>query len=434
MTARKYFYLLVLSLNLLFLLSPVTRAQETSPADKPIKDIIIIGNNHTKEKVIRRELLVKVGTVPTPEQLSESQRRLLNLYLFNRVELTLVPMDEIYNVLIVEVTERIYFYPVPILEINEQDWGKISYGLGLVHANFRGQNEKLWTGFWLGYRPGFSFNYYDSWVADSLHLATGFGTSRYIFNHRTLGIEEHHWVNEISIGKWWSLYFLSELALNFENIKVNQAYAHLMHSGKSVENQVGIQLSFRHDTRDLYYYPSKGWFNRVVLNQNGLFQVHDQYEQLTIDTRNYLSLGPLILAWRYYQTYLFGEVPIYRLNYIGFNERIRGHFYTEREGRNVNIGSMEIRFPILPIVYYSYSLPPIPAEYLKNLKLGLSGCLFIDSGIIWNTAPQYSFSNFDTGFGFGLHIHLPYVEVLRLDYGFNRKFRGQFIVEIGVAY
>jgi len=434
MNTQKYIFLLPVYINLLFLFTTITQAQETPPVNKPIKNIIIIGNKHTKENVIRRELLVKEGAVPTSQQLTESQRRLQNLYLFNRVELTLVSMDDTYNALIIAVTERLYLYPVPIFTINEQDWGKISYGLGLEHMNFRGQNERLWAGLWFGYRPGFNWFYRDSWAGDSLHLTTGLGSSRYTFNHRTLDFPERHFANLVSVGKWWSLYFLTELTFNFENIKVDHEYASLMHSGKSSENQIGVQLSVRYDTRDLYYYPSSGWLNMFTIYQNGLFQRFDHYQHLTMDTRYYVPLGSLILAWRFYQTYLFGEAPIYRLNYLGFNERIRGHFYTEKEGRNINVGNMEIRFPILPIVYYSYSLPIIPDEYLKNLKFGLSGCLFIDSGIIWNTAPQYSFSNFDTGFGIGLHIHLPYVEVMRLDYGFNRELSGQFIIEVGVAF
>jgi outer membrane protein assembly factor BamA len=434
MTVRKYLYPLLIWLNMLFFIPVFSVAQDSNAVSKPIKEILIIGNEHTGENVIRRELLVKVGEIPKTEQLDESKRRLQNLYLFNRVELAVVPLDETYDVLIIDVTERLYFYPVPIFSINERDWSKISYGLALVHMNLRGQNERLAAGFWLGYRPGFALNYTDTWAADSLHLTTEFSTSKYTYNHRTLDIEEHHWTNQISAGKWWSLYFLSQLTLKFENIQVDQQYADLMHSGKSGENQLGIELYLRHDTRDLYFYPSSGWFNRIFIYQNGLFQDYDKYEAVTVDNRLYLPVGPLILAGRYYQTYLFGEVPIYRLNYIGFDNRIRGYFYTQAEGRHINIGSIEIRFPIFPIVYYSFTLPPIPEQYLKNLKLGLSGSFFIDTGIIWNKSYQYGISNFITGCGVGLNLHLPYVEIFRFDYAFNHEFRGQLILETGIAF
>ena len=98
------------------------------------------------------------------------------------------------------------------------------------------------------------------------------------------------------------------------------------------------------------------------------------------------------------------------------------------------MGSIEARFPIIPIRYVSLNLPLIPAEYLHNLKLGLSGALFIDTGIVWVSAEDYALDKFSTGFGFGFHIHLPYVEVFRFDVGFNKELHSQLIVEVGVVF
>jgi hypothetical protein len=131
---------------------------------------------------------------------------------------------------------------------------------------------------------------------------------------------------------------------------------------------------------------------------------------------------------------MFGEVPVYRENYIGFEERIRGHFYMVQEGKHINIGSAEIRFPLIPIRYFSLNIPPIPQQYLRNLQLGLSAGLFIDSGIIWIDPNEYAINNFKTGFGAGLHLHLPYVQVFRFDLAFNKDFKSQLILEVGVAF
>ena len=106
-----------------------------------------------------------------------------NLYLFNRVQFQLYPQDEESYILLIEVTEKIYFYPLPILTIHERDWSKWSYGLKAVHMNFRGQNERLWVGFWFGYRPGFGLTYSDQWAGDSLHLNTGFGITKNTITH-----------------------------------------------------------------------------------------------------------------------------------------------------------------------------------------------------------------------------------------------------------
>jgi outer membrane protein assembly factor BamA len=127
---------------LLFLIIAFASGQDEGPNLKRIQNIVIIGNKHTEENVIRRELTFQIGDTVSEEDLELSRQRLLNLYLFHRVELYLVPQDEYGNILIIEVTEQIYFYPVPILRMNERDWSKWSYGLSVIHYNFRGQNEK----------------------------------------------------------------------------------------------------------------------------------------------------------------------------------------------------------------------------------------------------------------------------------------------------
>ena len=84
---------------------------------KRIQNILIIGNEITKDNVILRELVIHRGDVPSESKMQESYQRLMNLLLFNRVQMNIYPHDEKSLVLIIEVTERLYFYPVPILTI-----------------------------------------------------------------------------------------------------------------------------------------------------------------------------------------------------------------------------------------------------------------------------------------------------------------------------
>jgi outer membrane protein assembly factor BamA len=408
--------------------------QDRPPLDKKVRDIVIIGNEVTQEHVIMRELLFNEGDTLTWELLDESRRRLLNLFLFNQVEMQVYPQDYDDLLLIIDVTEQIYFYPVPILTIRERDWTKWSYGLSLVHSNFRGNNQRLWAGFWLGFRPGYGVSFSDPWIADSLHLAGGIKYNKSTFNHRTLLFEERHHLVEGSLGKWWGLYFRTDIALSMNHINVDEEARKYMQSGETSEVNWGIQLSLRYDTRDLFAYPSSGIMSYVTVFRNGIFQDFNQYFRYDLDIRFYQKLGPFVSALRVYQSYLDGNVPVYRYNYIGFNERIRGHFYTAKEGLNINIGSLELRFPIVPIRYFSLSVPPVPDSYLRNLKIGLSAGIFADTGIIWRQPTEYSIGNFDTGFGAGIHIHLPYVEVFRIDYAFNLELKGQLIAEVGVAF
>jgi outer membrane protein assembly factor BamA len=360
---------------------------------KRIQNIIIIGNEITKDNVILRELVIHKGDIPAESKLQESQERLMNL------------------------------------------WTKWSYGLSMVNSNFRGQNEKFWAGVWFGYRPGFGIRYTDPWAGDSLHLNTGFSMQKTNFNHRNIqDMEERHLLGRISVGKWWNRIFNTGLTFHFDRIKVASEFQNLMRSGNTTEYTFGLELSFRYDTRDLYSYPSTGWLNVIRFFKYGFFEDYNNYENIALDLRKYFSIGPIILAGRFYQNSLFGEIPIYRLNYIGFEERIRGYFYKVWTGTHVQMGSIETRFPIIPIRYLSLDLPIIPSQYLQNLKIGLSGAFFIDTGIVWVMADDYTKDNFNTGFGFGFHIHLPYVEVFRVDIGFDGDLNSQLIFEVGVVF
>ena len=424
---------LIIIFIVIFCVNIPVYAQDST--EKTIQNIIIIGNEITKDKVILRELVIQKGDIPTEENLAESQKRLLNLFLFNRVQLNLYPHDEKSLVLIIEVTEQLYFYPVPILTIRERDWSKWSYGLSIVNSNFRGHNERLWAGFWFGFRPGFGISYTDQWAGDSLHLNTGFNLMKTIFDHRTIdGMEERHIAGRLSMGKWWNYYFNTAVTFLADQIKVAEEFQELMHSGKTTEYTFGLELSLIYDTRDLRSYPSTGWFNRFQFYQYGLFENYNDYENIVLDLRKYFSIGPIILAGRFYQNSLFRQIPVYRLNYIGFTERIRGYFYEVWEGKHVQTGSIETRFNIIPIHYFSLDLPAIPPQYLRNLKIGLSAALFVDTGIVWDYSDEYQYDNFKTGFGFGLHIHLPYVEIFRVDIGFDKNFKSQIIVEVGVVF
>jgi len=423
--------LLIFLLLISFLHDNSVIAQKNSQGR--ISQIVIMGNDVTDENVILRELVVSKGGIAYDTLIAESKKRLQNLLLFNRVELTLLPQENNF-ILLIEVTERLYIYPLPIFTLHDRDWEKISYGVSLSHQNFRGQNEKLRTAAWFGYRSGYGMAYSDQWAGDSLHLTTFFDLGKYVLEHRIFGFEERHIASSAAVGKWWNYHFKSELLLLFDHLNVDKEISRFLHSNKSSETIWGLRLYLRYDTRDLYAYPSTGWLSFFQATKYGLFQEFNNYWKLYFDVRNYLDIGFFTLAMRFNQDYLFEQIPIYRQNYIGFSERIRGHFFDVYQGNHVHTGNIELRFPIMQVRYFSFDSIIIPDAYLKNLKFGINAGIFVDTGITWSKSHEYGVNNFHTGFGAGLHFRVPYVEVVRLDYGFNRDFEGQIIFEIGNSF
>jgi hypothetical protein len=116
--------------------------------------------------------------------------------------------------------------------------------------------------------------------------------------------------------------------------------------------------------------------------------------------------------------------------YIGYSERIRGHFNEVFTGNHALILGAAIRLPLLPIRYFTFDSQILPDVFTTNIKFGINVGAFIESGQVTHTRKQFALRKMVTGFGAGLHFLLPYVEVLRLDLAFDEKMNHQFIAEI----
>jgi outer membrane protein assembly factor BamA len=123
-----------------------------------------------------------------------------------------------------------------------------------------------------------------------------------------------------------------------------------------------------------------------------------------------------------------GKIPIYDRVYLGYSERIRGHFFEKFEGENMAIASVVFRMPLLPIRYFNLR----DISYLSNLKFGISLGFFIDTGLTWFQQDKIRASMLQSGYGMGIHLHLPYVNLLRFELAFDEESRGELIVDLEV--
>ena len=121
-----------------------------------VENINIIGNKHTQDHIILREIYHPTSDDFDSTLALEDRNRIYNLGLFSTVEIN--PIDSSYTVFVVE-TFRIL--PLPLLEYEE---GKgFSFGAGIAYLNFRGLNEKLYFGGTIGNVSTYFFNFYDPW-------------------------------------------------------------------------------------------------------------------------------------------------------------------------------------------------------------------------------------------------------------------------------
>ncbi len=420
------------SLCVILLFSPAGSYSQQPVYPPVVGNIVIMGNNSTDEEIIRRELLFTEGDTLNDSMLVISENRLNNLLLFNRVEINLIPAQDRVIVLI-QVTERLYIFPYPVLQLEDRDWNKITYGFGIVHENFRGRNEKLAANVLFGNRPGFNIKYYNPWFGGKAHLSGGIFLKKFQMDNRLYGFSERHFDMDFFFGKNWTYYFSNRIALGRIDISVDKAYAgYFQNQTREINNYV--VLSTLYDKRDIYAYPTTGFFFKNEIGYFGLFNDKLNYWKFLFDIRKYAHWKSLIFAGRFYTLQTVGDLPVYDLVYIGFGERVRGHFYEVYYGRHAMIASLELRYPIISTRYYTIPVQYVPPLFTQNLKFGINAGLFYDAGMSWGYDRAFVKENLIQGFGAGLHIRLPYIEVFRIEAAFNEQFRIEYIFEVRISF
>ncbi len=118
-----------------------------------VRGIVISGNKKTKDYIITREMFLHTSDTVTAEAIEYDKNRIFSLRLFNRVDIEPVPLDSTGVLLHIDVDERWYIFPIPMFGIKDRDWSKVYYGLGVLHDNFLGENQKLYGACILGYDP-----------------------------------------------------------------------------------------------------------------------------------------------------------------------------------------------------------------------------------------------------------------------------------------
>ncbi|MFQ5676162.1 MAG: POTRA domain-containing protein [bacterium] len=400
--------------------------------------VIVQGNEKTKEEIITREMKLKPGDEFDLELAQQDQLRIQNLGIFNRVEIANIQTGQ-GVILVVTVSEMWYIFPYPIIFRNDRDWSRISIGAGLLYTNFRGRREIIDFNFWLGFNPSIRLSYSNPWIFGKLKFYTSFSVFARKVRNRSFTVLDSD-VDEKQLGFNWRLgkrfghftYFDVNLGYKQLSLSPNETGRTLSASGKDRLPQIGF--SFKYDSRDLWEYAHKGNYVNFWLTKTGLFSNVIDYVRFGADLRKYLPIGPTTLAFRGATNLSQGTIPIYDQVHFGFVTRIRGHFRERRSGENLLLGSAEFRFPIRKITYHDWGPFQSMGRYGTNFRFGISGGLFVDTGALWFQNQDLTTEKFISGWGAGLHVFLPYNNLIRLEYAFDEDWNGQFIIDALITF
>ena len=109
------------------------------------------------------------------------------------------------------------------------------------------------------------------------------------------------------------------------------------------------------------------------------------------------------------------DIPTYSDFALGGANTVRGWGFESRRGKNQFIASLEHR----------YTLVPTRGFRVKGLNVygGVALAVFGDVGTVWNDEHEFA-DNAIGGFGVGLRVFVPFIDVLRLDLAFGNGARG----------
>ena len=400
-----------------------------------IEDILISGNVKTRERVIRRELLVLPNDVFNGEKVRQSRQKLFQLGYFDKVDIDLLEGSrENKKVLKIEVGERRTGTATLGMGYSSNDGllgtASISennlFGRGYkVKANLEfGKKKSLYelsfTNPYLYNKPlSMSLNLYNTKKDRDEYTDERKGGS--IFFGRPLGV-----FNRVSLG------------YKYEDTEISDVDENAAQEIKDLADELNSTRSliakFTRDTRDNIISPRSGY--KIQLSQElaggKILGGNIDFYKPSLDTSLYLPT-----FWKFVLVLhaLVGtienplsnkDIPDYEKFYLGGQSSIRGYRYREihpldekekkKGGETEFVGNIEYKFPLVD---------PLEAAF------------FFDFGNTWDGSYRFDFSKLYYSAGLGITFETP-MGPIRIDYGFplwdKSKKNGEFHFSIGGAF
>ncbi|WP_054414160.1 BamA/TamA family outer membrane protein [Hymenobacter sp. DG25A] len=419
-----------------------------------VSSVVFVGNEVTKERILRAELDFREGdtlaAAALPARLEANRRRLLNLQLFHSVLVQTVCRDGEITVLF-SLQERWYTFPIPIFSLADRNirswldrpdrWRRVDYGVHVVRNNFRGRNEQLRGNLQLGFNQKYEVFFENPGTRQRPGLALGasFARSRAL-DYRTVqdqlltyrsesGFAFHH--TYFVAGLRWRNTVQRRTALDVawrqdqisDSIQIgNPGYF----SGDQQRRYVDVALTRIINRRNNFAYPLSGRFAQVTLSQRlFLHSASPSYATLYARYTRYVPLPHKL----YYSAGLEGQTRLTnrRLAYadsraLGYAALVRGYDRYVVDGQHYVLLQQGLSYPLLPARQLQLDATSNPK--FSTLPLAIYLNTFADMGYVAAPASLADANNqlpnqFLLAAGIGLHLVTYYDRVFAVEYALN---------------
>ena len=421
-----------------------------------IKSVIIIGNKHTKNYIIAREMHYRAGDSILKKDilvlLEIERQHIYNTTLF--VEVNVVPQflgGSTFN-LIVTVKERWYIFPIPKFQLVDRSFNewvhkyhasleRVNYGVNFVHNNLTGRKDKLKITLITGYAQNISGSYTPSYTNQKLtagySVGAGYTQMREIpyfttYQNQSLflkqdGFVSRSWYGTASYNIRKAIKKKQALRLKVTHLEISDSITHFLNSGyyNTSNTQrlfVDVAYQLNYDDVDNILYPLSGWSGKMVLLKRGIgFTGGINMFSMQGALDRYISLGHKWFTGVHLQAEvkLPFEQPYLNQRAFGYEENyIRGLELYVIDGVADALVKMNLKRQIV-----HFTLPGIKRSLTySRIPFTIYAKTFADFGYVYNKANIAAMLNnkllYSAGFGFD--IVTLYDIHLRLEYSFNQ--------------
>jgi outer membrane protein assembly factor BamA len=403
-----------------------------------IRSIRIEGNNTTQSYVILREMSLHTGDTLSQALLTRDRDRIYNLRLFNKVTITNVD-SALVSDLVVTVVERWYIFPFPILSLRTRAVNTLTYGLGVMHDNFLGRDEKVSLSFSTGYDQSASFTYQNPRLTDNddifLRTEYQYRDSHSLEYNSDIVFEQINRMASLSIGKRFGYYHTLIGTAGYQTWKLPDTSLGRTVSPDGTDRFIELALRYTLDARNVREYPTDGWYLDLMATNDGVGNESTvKTFKIASDLRWYTLIGnDVTLAFRGFGTLMSGgPVPMYHRLFLSNRLGVRGYNQRDYTGEDVVGGSAEVRLPIIAPRFLTFNFLNI--YQFNTARLGIYASFFTDVGKIWFRSNEFEEVPWLASVGAGLHFLLPYSLILRTEISVNAIGQVRVMANGGVPF
>jgi len=436
-----------------------------------IHDILISGNEVTRESVILREITFSAGDTIFKMQLlptlQMSKENLQKLSLFNFVFLNVKHLGNNVIDVTIEVTERWYIWPIPILEyadrnfnsfIKNWDWDKINYGAWLKWNNFRGRNELLTAKVRLGYVKEYALAYSKPNIGKKQTHGISFGFSANQQNevfitsihnrpveYEPMDIPAQVRLNAHTKYTYRRKYFtIQSLKFEYYDYQVSDSVAvvnpNYLGNGATRKNFFKLTYLFDYDVRDSKVYPLEGYNVRIRAEQSGLGFIKG-FDYPTFSLTGILMFHQKIANRLYFYNAAKARfssekvLPYFMNKALGYNENLRGYEPYVIDGSDYVLSLYNFKIEV--VKPNSFTIPFLGMKQFNRVSYAVYINMFADVGYVNNDFPNPTSTMVNTwqySGGIGIDLVTYYDRVFSIDYVINRYGEHGFFLNVETPF